>query len=270
MKPPASSGPTTRSAPKAATGYAAGLGGDDQIRIALEEVVARGGCASMTEIYDAVERRMAPTRLSNQGRASLRFFVNGIAVRAGYIYPHEKERPGWRITPEGREYLRAAPPPPEETVDVDTGRVEETQANSVRGAAFERYILDLLRRLHPNHAWFHQGERKSSERGLDFIGDRVGERSGGPASIGVQAKFHRSSAAPSTTEWLKFLAGCFARRVEHGIFVTTGRLTTDQRREAGEARVVVIEGREEIARIAKTHGLKEFDLFEVANEGASK
>jgi hypothetical protein len=32
-------------------------------------------------------------------------------------------------------------PAPEETIDVDTGRVEETQTNSVRGAAFERYVL---------------------------------------------------------------------------------------------------------------------------------
>jgi hypothetical protein len=252
------------------TGNDVGLSGDEQIRIALEEIVTRGGSASMSEIYDAVERRMAPTRLSDQGRASLRFFVNRIAVRAGYIYPHDKEQPGWRITPEGREYLRAAPPPPEESVDVDTGRIEETQPNSVRGAAFERYVLDLLRQLHPHHAWFHQGERKSAERGLDFIGDRVGERSGGPASIGVQAKFHRPNAAPTTTEWLKFLAGCFARRVEHGMFITTGRLTTDQRREAGEARVVVIEGREELARIAKKHGLAEFDLFEDAREQDSE
>ena len=239
-----------------------GLSGDDQIRIALEDIVARGGTAQMAEIYEAVERRMAPTRLSDQGRASLRFFVNRIAVKAGFIYPHDKEQPGWRITPEGREYVQAAPAPPEETIDVDTGKVEATQPNAVRGAAFERYVLDLLRRLHPHHAWFHQGERKSAERGLDFVGDRVGERSEGPSSIGVQAKFHRANAAPTTTEWLKFLAGCFARRIEHGIFITTDRLTTDQRREAGEARVVVIEGREEIARIAKTHGLEEFELFE--------
>jgi hypothetical protein len=257
---------SAQSAPKEATGNEVGLSGDDQIRIALEEIVARGGTAQMAEIYDAVERRMAPTRLSEQGRASLRFFVNRIGVKAGYIYPYEKAQPGWRITPEGRDYLRTVPPPPEETIDVDTGKVEEAQSNSVRGAAFERYILDLLRQLHPHHAWFHQGERKSSERGLDFVGDRVGEGTGGPGSIGVQAKFHRPNAAPTTTEWLKFLAGCFARRVEHGIFITTGRLTTEQRREAGEARVVVIEGREEIARICKTQGLGEFELFEDRTE----
>lgn len=57
-----------------------------------------------------------PPGLSDQGRASLRFFVNRIVVRAGYIYPQEKEQPGWRITPEGREYLRAVPPPSEESV----------------------------------------------------------------------------------------------------------------------------------------------------------
>jgi hypothetical protein len=45
------------------TGNDVGLSGDEQIRIALEEIVTRGGSASMSEIYDAVERRMAPTRL---------------------------------------------------------------------------------------------------------------------------------------------------------------------------------------------------------------
>ena len=247
------------------TGYEAHLSGDDQIRIALQEIVDRGGTADTGQIYSAVERRMAPMTLSHQGKSSLRFFVNKVAVKAGYIYPHDKSRPGWRITPEGRDYLRASQPPSEVGVDVDT-QLEEAQPNSVRGAAFEKYVLNLLKRLHPHHAWFHQGERKSSERGLDFIGSRVGEQSSGASSIGVQVKFHRSGVAPSTTEWLKFLAGCFARRVEQAMFITTGRLTTDQRREAGEAAVTVIEGREEVGRIAKLHQMDEFDLFDDGRE----
>jgi hypothetical protein len=61
MKPSAPA--PARTTPRDATGNDVGLSGDEQIRIALEEIVTRGGSASMSEIYDAVERRMAPTRL---------------------------------------------------------------------------------------------------------------------------------------------------------------------------------------------------------------
>lgn len=80
--------------PKEATGNEFGLSGDDQIRIALEEMVARGGAASTPEIYKAVERRMAPTRLSDQGRASLRFFVNRIGVKGRLHLPARQSEPG--------------------------------------------------------------------------------------------------------------------------------------------------------------------------------
>jgi Restriction endonuclease len=249
-----------------ATGFEAGLSGDEQIRTALQAIVDNGGVATTASIYDAVEKRMAPVRLSDQGRASLRFFVNRVAVQAGYVHPHDKQNPGWRITPEGREYLRAAPPPAEEVQNLDTDSIEQAPSNAARGAAFERYVLTLLKQLYPHYTWFHQGERKSLERGLDFIGSRIGERTDGPAAVGVQVKFHSPNAAPSQTEWLKFLAGCFARRIDQTIFVTTGRLTSEQRREAGEANVLVIEGRDEIARIAKLHNVGLFNLFESGND----
>ncbi len=40
------------------TGAQAGLSGDEQIRIAIHEIVEKGGVAEMAQIYDAVERRM--------------------------------------------------------------------------------------------------------------------------------------------------------------------------------------------------------------------
>src|SRR5262245_1372750 len=96
------------------TGFEAGLSGDEQIRIALQEIVASGGSAPMADLYAAVERRMAGRKLSYQGRASLRFFINRVAVRAGYIYPHDPaQRDAWRITPEGRELLSHGPEPEE-------------------------------------------------------------------------------------------------------------------------------------------------------------
>lgn len=110
--------------------------------------------------------------------------------------------------------------------------------------------------------WYHQGRDKRRERGVDFVGNRLGDARGEPASIGVQVKFHKASNAPTEREWLKFLAGCFARRLDAAVFVTTGRLTGEQRREAQEARVIVIEGRDEVSRLAAQHSVERFELFD--------
>jgi hypothetical protein len=145
-------------------------------------------------------------------------------------------------------------------VNVDTGVEEHIFPNSAQGAAFERWVMLLLRATYPYYAWYHQGRHKLKERGLDFVGTRVGDSNDEPRSIGVQVKLHQANNAPTQGEWLKFLAGCFARRVESAMFVTTGRLTGEQRREAQEAKVIVIEGAAEIDRLAKLHNVKLFEL----------
>jgi hypothetical protein len=91
-----------------------------------------------------------------------------------------------------------------------------------------------------------------------------------PAHIGVQVKFHKASNAPTNEEWLKFLAGCFARKLDAAVFVTTGRLTGEQRREATEAKVVVVEGREEVDRLAKQFGVDRFDLGDGSTRSTSE
>ncbi len=55
---------------KQVTGFEAGLSGDDQIRIALQRMIERGGEAQMPDIYEAVEARLRPIglALSTQGR----------------------------------------------------------------------------------------------------------------------------------------------------------------------------------------------------------
>jgi hypothetical protein len=68
-----------------------------------------------------------------------------VAVKAGYIYPFDKGSPGWRITPEGRDILSSPPVSSEEVINVDTQLLEVRQSNSTRGAAFELYILELLK-----------------------------------------------------------------------------------------------------------------------------
>ena len=249
---------------KQATGFEAGLSGDDQIRIALHRMIECGGEARMPDIYEAVEARIRPKGLvlSKQGRASLRFFVNKVAVQAGYVYPHDKDHPGWRITPEGKDFACSPTASEDVAINVDTGAEERLLPNAVQGAAFERWVLILLRAAYPYYAWYDQGRHKASERGLDFVGTRLGDSNNEARSIGVQVKLHRPNNAPTQGEWLKFLAGCFARRVDSAIFVTTGRLTSAQRREAQEAKVIVLEGAAEIARLASLHNVEAFELSE--------
>lgn len=251
-----------------ATGSDAGFSGDEQIRIALQRIIERGGETQMADLYDAVNERLRPLGcvLSDQGRASLRFFVNRVAVEAGYVYPHDRANPGWRITPEGREFAAAAGQAPEPAVNVDTGKEEALPPNTAQGAAFEKWVLGFLRAAYPYYAWYHQGVHKHNERGLDFVGTRLGDADNEPRSIGVQVKLHQANNAPTQTEWLKFLAGCFARRVDAAIFVTTGRLTGEQRRESQEANVIVLEGADEIRRLADLHRLEPFELVQREHE----
>lgn len=246
------------------TGAEAGLSGDEQIRIALSAAESRGGIAQMKEIYDAVEAVLAPRGLglSEQGRASLRRLVNKVAVDAGYVHPHDPASPGWRLTSHGREFLSDADITPETTIDVDTGAEQRGLPETARGDAFENYVVGMLRAAYPNYAWYHQGRDKRRERGVDFVGNRLGDARGEPSSIGVQVKFHAPNNAPTEREWLKFLAGCFSRRLDAAVFVTSGKLTGEQRREAQEARVIVIEGRDEVSRLAAQHGIDQFELFD--------
>lgn len=243
------------------TGAEAGLSGDEQIRIALQTIADYGGVASIQQIYEAVEARLAGRHLSRQGRDSLRSFVNRDATNAGYIYKYDRSHQGWRITPEGREIINAAPPEAQEVINVDTQQIEYI-SNATRGDAFELYILDFFKRVHPHYVWYHEGRHKYNERGLDIIGTRVGHSEIGPETIGIQTKLYPSNATPTQIDWLKFLAGCFARRVDSAVFVTSGRLTGEQRREVAEAKVTVIEGRDEITRLARLHDLQGFSLFD--------
>jgi hypothetical protein len=88
------------------TGSEAGLTGWEQIRLALQEIIRRGGSAEMSDLYPAIEAALPRgMTLSQQGRDSLRNFINKVAVQAGYLYPHGRP---WRITSQGREFARQA------------------------------------------------------------------------------------------------------------------------------------------------------------------
>lgn len=243
------------------TGSEIGLSGEEQIKIALNYIYNNNGIAQTKELYPILENNLKGKKLSDQGKASFRFFINGVAVRAGLIHPYDKNNPGWRITKEGIEYLNVQNIQ-EITINTETDKEESSDSNTARGLIFEKYILELLNAIYPNFIWHHQGLHKKDERGLDFIGDRLGEPNEKINSIGVQVKYHKTKNSPTQIEWLKFLSGCFARRVDNAIFITTGRLKSEQYREAREANVLVIQGKEEINRIAKKNNLKIFEYFE--------
>lgn len=110
----------SKSAIREVTAAEAGLSGDDQMTIALREIVRRGGQAQVWEIYEAVEEELGGCFLSHQGKASLRRIVNTDAVEAGYLYPPDPWEPGWRITPQGRQLLKSLSNQPNERPDAET------------------------------------------------------------------------------------------------------------------------------------------------------
>ncbi len=82
------------------TGTDAGLNGAQQIEIALKCISDKGGCASIQDIYQALESVMSEKKfkLSFQGKSSIRFFVNKVAVVKGLIKKYDPKNPGWRAT----------------------------------------------------------------------------------------------------------------------------------------------------------------------------
>ncbi len=86
------------------------LSWDQKLRIVLSAISENNGVAKMSEIYQAVEKHLAGSRLSKQDKDSLRNLVNRQAVRKGYIYQHDRQKPGWRRTPKGRQLLDSEAP----------------------------------------------------------------------------------------------------------------------------------------------------------------
>jgi hypothetical protein len=138
---------------------------------------------------------MLGRRLSHQGRASLRFFVNRVAARAGFIY---LATPNVEIRGESRRrdasICLARCLSLKQVINTDTQQQETHPSNSARGTAFEHHILDLLRKAYPQYAWYDQGRDKRLERGLDFVGTRIGDIRNESRSIGAQVKFHQPNS----------------------------------------------------------------------------
>jgi len=245
---------------KEVTAAEAGLTKEQQYELIFKTILDKE-VLTTDEIYSVINAELQKNAqtLSTQGKATLRALINNKAVSETYIYPHDKENPGWRLTPEGRELVSSESTQQEIVFNTVTQEEETFISNTVRGALFEKYCLGLLKNIYPYYSWFHQGTLKNNERGLDLIAEKIGEIGTEYKSIGVQIKNHKESSSPTEKEWLKFLAGCFVRQIDKAVFITTGRLTSEQRREAGEGKVMIIEGVDELKRIAKEYN---YELYE--------
>lgn len=238
----------------------AGLTKEQQYKLVFKAILEKG-LLTTEEIYNVINAVLQKNgqMLSIQGKATLRALINNKAVNEGYIYPHDRENPGWRLTPEGRELISSDNLQQEIVFNTETQQEETFVSNTVKGTLFEKYCLGLLKIIYPYYSWFHQGVRKNNERGLDLIAEKIGEIRTEYKSIGVQIKNHKESSSPTEKEWLKFLAGCFVRQIDKAIFITTGRLSSEQRREAGEGKIMIIEGVDELNRIAKEYNYEAYE-----------
>jgi hypothetical protein len=248
---------------KEVTYKAAGLTKEDVYTLVFTEILKDPGGLDTKEIYDIVNNKLKEKSqtLSNQGKATLRNLLSKYAVLEGYVYPHDKDNPNWRLTNAGRQLVENQGRQEEFVFNTETNENEKEIPNTVRGAILEYYVLGLLKKMHPYYSWFHQGLQKNNERGLDLIANKIGELHSEYKTIGVQIKNHKETSAPTKDEWSKFLAGCFVRHIDEAIFITTGKLNSEQRREAGEAKITVIEGVEELNRIAKLYKYKSYDEY---------
>jgi len=246
---------------KEVTPSEAGMKKDEIYSVVFRAAIEKDRPLEMAEIYQIVNAELEKRDfvLSDQGKNSLRRLINTVAVNDGYIFRHEKESPGWRITQEARSLIEEQGKQTELVYNQETEKEEVFVSNSVKGALFEKYCLGLLKLIYPHYSWFHQGVQKSNERGLDLIAEKLGEVGGEYKCIGAQVKNHKENNIPNEKEWLKFLAGCFVRRIDKGIFITTGRLSSEQRREAGEGKITVVEGIDEINRLAATYKYAKYE-----------
>jgi hypothetical protein len=241
----------------------AGLTKENIYSLLFNEMVRYPDGLDTQDIYKIVNTKLAENSqiLSKQGKDSLRNLINKYAVLEGFIYPYDSENPKWRLTSEGKRLIKQQGGQKELVFNTETEKDETEISNTLKGTLLEKYVLGLLKEMHPYYSWFHQGIQKNNERGLDLIANKIGERNSEHKTIGVQIKNHKETSAPTKEEWLKFLAGCFVRHIEEAIFITTGKLSSEQRREAGEAKITVIEGFEELNRIARLYKYKTYDDY---------
>jgi hypothetical protein len=128
---------------------------------------------------------------------------------------------------------------------------------SLKGRDFEDYLSGLLPLVYSDYEWQFTGGDKQTEAGFDFIG--INPSSFPLSRIVVQAKCHDSGRSPTKEEWLQFGSALLFRQFSAGFFITTGRLTREQRQQAETSGVIrVIEGIKAVDSLAKSYAYPTF------------
>lgn len=254
--------------PPYATGAEAELSGEAQIRIALEAMLANGGSASTKALYDALEAQMAGKKLSLQGKSSLRYFVNKVAVEQGYVHPYDKAKPEWRITEKGRAYIQGEEPilkpPSQEPVesiakptaseaDMLAERLVAAATNSKQPAEFEAVLADAF-------------------TFLGFIAKQVG--GAGDTDVLVEAKLGReaysvvvdgktsSSGKASQFNLLPIANHRAAHKAKHALVVAPGYSGGDLLGYAKEQKIALVTAAD-LAEVVRLHEQSPFSLVEL-------
>ena len=203
-----------------------------------------------SDIYQVINNKLAENnqQLSQRWKNQIRALVNTTWVNKWLFYPYNHINKWWWITPEAKELISIENLYTESILDLESNVENTIQSNTIKGFLFEKYCLDLLKLMYPNYIWYHQWVHKKHERWIDLLAESVWEEIQKYWTIWVQIKCYQKNSSPSQIEWLKFLWWCFTRRVEKWIFITTWKLTWDQRREAWEANLIIIEWIDEINR----------------------
>ncbi len=107
-----------------------GIDRSDQIILALQAMAENHGTADIQRIYAAVEEKMSERGfgLSEQGKATLRSYINRDAVEQGLVF---KTDDGWGITTAGKEHLEKIRAAEIIEDDEDTGLVDTYADGSV-------------------------------------------------------------------------------------------------------------------------------------------
>lgn len=131
------------------TAAEAGINAERQIQIALQTMLDHGGEARLAEIYTALQNAMpADTKLSQQGRDTLRSLINRDAVQKGWVQAVGNERGFWQITETGRTYItELAPPEGSDDASFDMG---EYPIDSLLIRSEQRTVYDVVRRMDRN------------------------------------------------------------------------------------------------------------------------
>jgi len=134
---------------KKVTAKEAGLTKHRQYELIFTKLLERKMLATR-EIYSVINEELQANNqeLSEDGEHTLRRLINHTATRDGYIYPHDKENPGWRLTPKGREFILSLNSKQQvegknvEQLIVDKKEIE--QPSAIVSSTQEQYVESII------------------------------------------------------------------------------------------------------------------------------